>query len=112
MYNIYKITDDKKLNYVGITKQTIIRRFDKHKSDKNTNNNNCSSKLLNLDKSIITLLEKTNDKTREKYWINKIDCVNKRKLNFDRKKYQRDYQRYRRSWGGLLDISPLYLSNV
>ena len=67
MFSVYKITDDKGLNYIGITNQGINRRFSKHISDKKRNNNGCSSKLLNLDKSTITLLEETNDKKKEKY---------------------------------------------
>ena len=48
---------------------------------------------------------------REKYWINRVNCVNDKKLEYDRKKvskkyYEKNkekikkYRDYRRSWGG------------
>jgi predicted GIY-YIG superfamily endonuclease len=109
MINIYLIRDNKNLQYVGSTKSKLEKRFSKHKCK---SGNTCSSKLLNLHKSNIYLLEVTNEKTRkerEQYWINELDCVNENKLNYDKNsKYhkkrkltlQTKLRHYQKSWGG------------
>lgn len=109
MVNIYLIEDNKNLKYIGSTKSKLETRFTKHKCK---SGNTCSSKLLNLQKSNISLLEVTNKerrKEREKYWINKLDCVNKNKLDYDKdseyqKKrkltLQKNLRHYKNSWGG------------
>jgi len=90
MVKIYFIVDINGLVYVGSTILELNQRFSKHKSDKKRNINNCSSRILDFDNSIIECIEECtedNRKEREKYWINNIDCVNKNKLNFDMKEY-------------------------
>ncbi len=97
MVSIYLIEDCDGLKYVGSTNQTLNIRLSGHRYDKKKDHP-CSSKQLNLDDCSITELEKCNEENRierEKYWINKIDCVNvcKYKYNFDRKEYQKQYNK-------------------
>lgn len=80
MVVIYCIEDINDLKYVGSTKQTLNRRLTGHRCSKT-----CSSSKLNLYNSIIYPLEECEEserKERERYWINKIDCVNEKKLNY------------------------------
>ena len=86
MVFIYCIEDINDLKYVGSTTD-IKRRFRGHKQDKNRGRS-CSSRLLHLEHSIIYQLEECKEnerKEREKYWINKLDCVNQKKLNGENK---------------------------
>ena len=122
---IYCIEDINGLKYVGSTIKTLQKRLSNHKSHRKTQKNKCSSCQLDLDNCEIKLLEICDIShrfEREKYWINHIDCVNIKKMNFDkieydkqygvkhreRKKEYRDkhkerkkeYDQYRSSWGG------------
>ena len=96
MYTIYCIEDINDLKYVGSTKQTLDKRFQKHKTSKKIYKN-CSSQKLDLDNckmySLETGVSKKNKKERERYWINEIDCVNERKLNFNKDEYIKNYNR-------------------
>ena len=91
---IYCIEDINDLRYIGITNRKLNTRLTEHKYKKN-NNLYCSSSLLNLYNCIIYKLEECEEnekQEREKYWINNIECVNEIKYNFDKKKYNREYQ--------------------
>jgi|DEB0MinimDraft_10_1074344.scaffolds.fasta_scaffold37706_2 hypothetical protein len=94
MITIYCIEDCNSLKYVGSTKLKLNRRLSKHKTDKKRNHY-CSSSKLDLDNCEIYSLEtdviKSQKKERERYWINKIDCVNEIKLNFDIKEHMKEY---------------------
>jgi hypothetical protein len=97
MNTIYCIEDINDLKYVGRTKQKLYDRFSSHKYDKKIGGN-CSSNKLNLEYCIIYPLEtnvsEKDKKVRERYWINEIDCVNKMKLDFNRKEnYKKYYER-------------------
>ena len=100
MVTIYCIEDINDLKYVGSTKQTLKQRLQGHRADKKRNHP-CSSSKLDLDNCKIYSLETCNESERserEKYWINKIDCVNTNKLNFDqgeclKKYYQANKQK-------------------
>ena len=95
MVSIYCIEDINDLKYVGSTTQKLNARLNNHKyciKKKIC----CTSIKLNLYNCIIYELEKcdvSNRKEIEKYWINKIDCVNKLKYNFNQKEYQKDYMK-------------------
>ena len=96
MYTIYCIEDCNSLKYVGSTKQKLNRRLNKHKSAKKRNLY-CSSSKLNLDNCKIYSLEtdvnKKDKKERERYHINKIDCVNENKLNGRNKENHKEYNK-------------------
>lgn len=96
MVVIYCIEDINDLKYVGSTKQTLNRRLSGHKYLRD-----CSSSKLNLFNCIIYPLEQCEEserKDRERYWINKIDCVNVIKLNWDKNniEYYKEYQKHYR----------------
>ena len=81
MVKIYCIEDINDLKYVGSTKNSLARRLNGHKNAKQ-----CSSRKLNLFNCIMYELEtceESNRLVREKYWIHKIDCVNKIKYDID-----------------------------
>tara|TARA_R110001592_G_C12689048_1_gene705560 strand:- start:88 stop:507 length:420 start_codon:yes stop_codon:yes gene_type:complete len=98
MVKIYCIEDINDLKYVGSTSQKLHKRFTGHKQNKIRNHGKCSSMKLNLYHSIIYELEECEEserKEREKYWINKIDCVNHYKLNgVDKERFSK----YRKEW--------------
>ena len=93
---IYCIEDINDLKYVGKTKRTLNKRFSNHicgKYDKKKSGY-CSSAKLHLEHSIIYILEECDDKIskeREKYWINKIDCINIIKFNGRAENYFKNY---------------------
>ena len=92
MVTIYCIEDINDLKYVGSTKQYLSTRLAGHRIDagRTNRNNKCSSSKLNLYNCIIYELERCPENERhdkEKYWINKIDCVNKHKLNYSEREY-------------------------
>jgi len=91
-YNIYKITSDQTDDvYVGITSLTLKKRLQKHKYNYKYY---CYEKyrfvfsflVVCYDDCKIELIEETNDKSREKFWIRKIDCcnnlMNKKLINY------------------------------
>jgi len=127
---IYLITDCDNKKYVGRTIRTLKIRLNDHKSDKNSGDTFCSSQLLNLNDCKIELLEKCNIKDsqeREKYWINKIDCVNMVKFKGYRSQREIEYESsekrirakrewnkkkyiYETSWGSLADNNLLKIN--
>ena len=104
MVNIYLIEDCDGLKYVGSTqREDIRRRLWEHRSDKRNNHKSSQCKLLDLEKSMITLLEECKDENRnqrESHWINQIDCVNKRNPNGNKKERERLRELYVNTWGG------------
>tara|TARA_R110000772_G_scaffold179349_1_gene290699 strand:+ start:291 stop:806 length:516 start_codon:yes stop_codon:yes gene_type:complete len=111
---IYKIIDNTNGNvYIGKTKQTLNQRLIGHRFDYKKNNP-CSSKevIANGDYKI-ELIEETDDDTRERYWIENTQCVNKnipgrtdkeryqdqREYRLDKqKKYQENNKEKRKEW--------------
>ncbi len=95
---IYCIEDINDLKYVGKTKQKLNDRLTGHRGSKK-DEGDCSSKKLNLYNCIIYPLEECEEglsRERERYWINKIDCVNIHKLNGENMENRRikDKKRY------------------
>ena len=111
---IYCIEDCNGLKYIGSTKQHYLcNRLSGHRQDKKNRYGDFSSCELDLDNCEIYLLEESTEKDREKYWINKIECVNHYKLNFNKKEYkqkkevkqrgnecQRIRRQFKNTWGG------------
>jgi|DEB0MinimDraft_10_1074344.scaffolds.fasta_scaffold104364_2 hypothetical protein len=108
MFTIYCIEDCNSLKYVGRTNQKLKYRLTGHKNDKKLNHY-CSSSKLDLDNCEIYSLEKCNEsnkKQREQYWINKIECVNKHKLNYNHNEFNKKYyqenkekvKEYKKQW--------------
>jgi len=101
MVSIYLIEDINDMKYVGSTTQELAQRLRSHRSDQRLARPNkyYSSSKLNLYNCIIIELESCDLEDRmerEKYWINKLDTVNDRKLNGvdkDKKKeYNKEYK--------------------
>jgi len=91
MVTIYCIEDINDLKYVGSTKQKLNKRLWQHRTT-----TTCSSSNLYLDNCKIYSLETCNEsnrKERERYWINKLDCINTNKLNFDNNQYLKKYNK-------------------
>ena len=98
---IYCIEDINDFKYIGKTNQPINSRLSQHRADLRRKTN--SSSKINLYNCIIYKLEECLEdlsKERERYWINKIDCVNEKKLNgvdIERKRKRcREYARQQR----------------
>jgi len=74
MYKIYKIVDNTNGNvYIGKTTQTLKQRLANHKCSANT----CISReIIKNGDYKIELIEETDDKTRERYWVENTECIN------------------------------------
>ena len=99
MIKIYCVEDINDLKYVGSTnKKYLCKRLANHRWSKKMGKS-CSSSKLNLSYCIIYSLEECSEdqrKERERYWINKIDCVNDLKLNGrDMEKRKKSMKEYR-----------------
>ena len=95
MVTIYCIEDCNSLKYVGSTKFGLDKRLIRHKYAKRTSKD-CSSYKLDLDNCKIYSLETCNESNRterEKYWINKIECVNINKLDGGNKLKHKEYKK-------------------
>ena len=130
MIKIYKIIDNTNGNvYVGKTTQKYLsNRISTHRYDYKTNNKNgsVSREIIKNGDYRVELIEETDDKTRERYWIENTDCVNKIIPGRTAKEWRKDnkesikikqaanhlrnrdknldkfkqYNEYRYSWGG------------
>ena len=97
LVNIYLLTDNNGLKYVGKTPRSIRQRISEHRYELKRGGH-CTSGKLNLDNITSQILEEVPPslvREREGYWIQNTDCVNKKQnLNKEQKKlYQRDYMR-------------------
>jgi len=91
---IYKLTNEEGLTYIGkTTYKYLSSRLAIHKSQANTSRKirKCSSYLLFVSKVKIELLEETDDATRELYYINKYDCVNKQQTSLLSKETKKNW---------------------
>ena len=81
MIKIYKLIDNTNSNvYVGSTKQKYLcDRLSSHVYDFKTNNKrgSVSRDIIKNGDYKIQLIEETDDETRERYWIENTECVNK-----------------------------------
>ena len=129
MVKIYKIVDRTNGNvYVGkTTKEYLSERIASHKYDFERGHYCSSQIILKNNNWIYELIEETEDKTRERYWIENLDnCINKviplgnskewkkrwrdnnkekiEQLTFQNRDKHNDYKRdlyhYKNSWGG------------
>ena len=84
LYNIYKlVSDSSDLVYVGRTVRTLTERFTQHRNH-STRKDRCSSwKVLEHGNCSIIFIEETEDKEREKYWIDELGACNTNKLTRD-----------------------------
>ena len=133
MYKIYKIVDNTNNNiYIGHTKSELKIRIRNHKNYIKQNKFCSSSLILKNENYYYETIEETDDKEREKYWIqNTPNCINKIKYDFNilewrkinekkwnkicREKHKdkialqkkKDYE-FKKSWGG----DPRYNNNL
>ena len=98
MYKIYKLIDNTNDNiYVGITKKKYLSyRLSHHKYEyKIERRRKCMSReIIKNGDYKIELIEETYDKLRERYWIEKLNCVNK-VIPYRTKEEQK---RYKKLW--------------
>ncbi len=126
MAQIYKIIDnDTHKCYIGSTRQSLKKRLSQHKYDKQTDKYNSSSKL-NLNNCSIVCIEECNEDNRferEAHWINKIECVNEIKMNFNEKEYKKiytnnhkkekaEYDKIRRNWFKIFGETKRDINNL
>ena len=137
MIKIYKIIDNTNGNvYIGKTKQKYLSdRLSSHKYDKEC----MSREIIKNGDYKIELIEETEDETRERYWIENTECVNKQipgrtkkewnrdnkdKMNSYRKKYyknknnrdkfslyQKEYDKIRNNWYKSMGGNPYSNNN-
>jgi len=89
---IYKIKDLTTGNcYIGSTKQNISERISRHKNYLKTGEYCSSCIVLNNDNweyEHVATCHKNNRKETERYYINNTpNCINERKLNFNKKEW-------------------------
>ena len=98
MYKIYKITDNTNHKvYIGQTKQKLLSsRISGHVHDFKMGHPCSSQKILKNNDWKYELIEETDDKSREIYWINKFpNCINKVKYTYNYKEYEKEYNKNR-----------------
>jgi hypothetical protein len=89
MYKIYKIVDNTNGNvYIGQTINRLSDRLAQHKSRPTCS---CGEIIKNGDYKI-ELIEETDDKMRERYWIENTECVNKNIPGRTDKEYKQYYR--------------------
>ena len=99
MYKIYRVVDNTNGNvYIGITINRLCDRLAQHKCYKN-----CISRdIINNGDYEIILIEETDDKTRERYWIENTECINERIPGRTKKEYYQDNiektKKYKKQW--------------
>ena len=88
MYKIYKIVDNTNDNvYIGITTQTLKRRLNGHK-----HKITCSSRnIIKNGDYRIELIEETDDKSRERHWIENTECINITIPGRTKKEWSKEY---------------------
>ncbi len=91
MIKIYRIVDNTNGNiYIGKTKGQLNQRLWEHKGDFNRGKYCSSQEILKNGDYDIKLIEETEDKSRERYYIENTKCVNKNIPGRTRKEYRKD----------------------
>ena len=91
MYKIYKIIDNTNDNvYIGITQQKLYQRLNNHKQDCKRDAFCISKQIIKNGDYKIELIEETDDKSRERYWIENTNCINKQIPGRTPKEYYND----------------------
>lgn len=92
MLKIYKIVDNTNGNiYIGKTKKKYLcNRLSHHNYDYKNNKNCMSREIIKNGDYKIELIEETDDPTRERYWIENTECINKVVPNRNRKEHYQD----------------------
>ncbi len=93
MLKIYKIVDNTNGNiYIGKTEQKYLSsRLSIHRYDYKTGIYCSSCEILKNGDYDIELIEETEDKTRERYWILNTECVNKNIPGRTREEWGKEY---------------------
>ena len=113
MIIIYLITDKDGLKYVGSTCD-LNRRISVHKCSFKKGDYRCSSSKLDLTNFKVDILDYCESHERKKVegkWINKIDCVNSQKNNYDDLEYKRHRNKWIQSWGFKSENSMFYIQS-
>jgi len=87
---VYKIIDNTNGNvYIGKTKKKYLcNRLAEHKYDYKINKPCMSRDIIKNGDYKIELIEETEDDTRERYWIENTECINKIIPGRNRKEYR------------------------
>mgnify|MGYP000392109962 CR=1 FL=1 len=91
MIKIYRIVDNTNGNiYIGKTETTLTIRLAGHKYDYKVGKYCSSQEILKNGDYDIELIEETEDKSRERYYILNTECVNKQIPGRTRKEHYQD----------------------
>ena len=95
IYKIYKIVDNTNGNiYIGLTIQTLKERLRGH-----IRYLDCVSRdIIKNGDYKIELIEETEDKSREKYWVKNTECINKQIPGRTDKEYREDNKEKRKEY--------------
>ena len=78
MYKIYRILDNTNGDvYIGQTRQKLTLRINNHVADSNRDRYCVSKHIIRNGDYTVDILEQTDDKSRERYWIENTECINK-----------------------------------
>tara|TARA_R110000796_G_scaffold95147_7_gene200268 strand:+ start:1929 stop:2369 length:441 start_codon:yes stop_codon:yes gene_type:complete len=134
MFKIYRIIDNTNGDiYIGQTIQKLYKRLNNHKQDFKRDAFCISKQIIKNGDYKIELIEETDDKSRERYWIENTDCINitipgrTRKQHYDDtkdkldkeklKKYNKEYRsntncdKIKYNWYSSMGGSPYKYNN-
>jgi len=107
-YKIYKLIDNTNGNiYIGQTKRKLYLRLDDHKQDYKKGYQGASKKIIANGNYKIELIEETDDKTRERYWVENTECINIRIPG----RTIKEYDKIKNSWYSSMGGSPYNNNN-
>ena len=93
MYKIYRLLDNTNDNvYIGQTRQKYLsQRLSSHIYDYKHNTRKCTSRhIIKNGDYRIELIEETDDKMRERYWVLNTECINKQIPGRTEREYRED----------------------